>query len=64
MFEEEQRLRRGLELSEMQKLDKLLGSLHLSFLLYFVVVALQFIKIFQYANRLSTQRVFENIYVE
>ena len=25
MFEEEQRLRRGLELSEMQKLDKLLG---------------------------------------
>ena len=27
MFEEEQRLRRGLELSEMQKLDKLLGSL-------------------------------------
>ena len=38
MFEEEQRLRRGLELSEMQKLDKLLGSLHLIFLLYFVVV--------------------------
>ena len=29
MFEEEQRLRRGLELSEMQKLDKLLGCLHL-----------------------------------
>ena len=26
MFEEEQRLRRGLELSEMQKLDKLLGN--------------------------------------
>ena len=25
MFEEEQRLRRGLELSEMQKLDKILG---------------------------------------
>ena len=45
MFEEEQRLRRGLELSEMQKLDKLLGSLHLSFLLELVVVASQFIKI-------------------
>ena len=44
MFEEEQRLRRGLELSEMQKLDKLLGSLHLSFLLELVVVASQFIK--------------------
>ena len=39
MFEEEQRLRRGLELSEMQKLDKLLGFPHLIIiLLYFVVV--------------------------
>ena len=39
MFEEEQRLRRGLELSEMQKLDKLLGFPHLIIiLLYYVVV--------------------------